>query len=52
MKTFIFYNKFDSTHEPISKIIAFDIDEAVETAAAMKQLSIDEFLTIFEVKEA
>ena len=51
MKTFIYYNKFDSTKEPQGRIIADTLEEAVEKAALIKQLWEDEFLQIFEIKE-
>jgi hypothetical protein len=51
MRNFIFYSKTDSTREPIGKIQASTEEEAVEIAAQKKQLTIDSFLELFEVKE-
>jgi len=49
MKTYIYYNKHDSSKEPQGKIEANNITEAIEKAAAVKQLDIDGFLSLFEV---
>ena len=51
MKTFIYYNKFDPTQEPYDKFEAVDEEDAVLIASHIKQLSIDEFLEVFIVKE-
>ena len=51
MKTFIYYNKFDPTQEPYGKFEAVDEEDAVLIASHIKQLSIDEFLEVFIVKE-
>ena len=49
MKTFIFtYHTFT---EPLAKIKAEDLEEAILKAAEMKRLSIEEFIQIFKVKE-
>jgi len=50
MKTYIYYNKFDSSKEAQGKIQADNITEAIEKAAAVKQMDIDSFLSIFDVK--
>lgn len=51
MRDFIFYNKSDTTKEPIGKIHAIDLEAAQVIAAYKKQMKLDVFLTIFEVKE-
>jgi len=51
MKTFIYYNKFDPNQEPYGKFEAVDEEDAVLVASHIKQLSIDEFLEVFIVKE-
>jgi len=51
MKVYIYYSKFDSTQEPQGKIKADNIEQAIENAAQIKQLSIDDFLEVFIVKE-
>jgi len=48
---FIFYSNFDQTKEPVGKIKADSYEEAVENAAQIKQLSIDDFLKLFTVEE-
>jgi hypothetical protein len=50
MKTYIYYNKFDSSKEPQGKVQADNITEAIEKAATVKQMDIDSFLSIFDVK--
>jgi hypothetical protein len=50
MKTYISYSVYDTTKEPINKIKAESLDEAIEKFAAMKKLDLDEFLSMFNVK--
>ena len=50
MKTYIYYNKRDSSQEPQGKVQADNITEAIEKAATVKQMDIDSFLSIFDVK--
>jgi len=50
MKTYIYYNKRDSSQEPQGKVQAYNITEAIEKAAAIKQMDLDSFLSIFDVK--
>lgn len=50
MKIYIYYNKYDSTKEPQGKIKARSLKEAIKKAASIKNMDIDEFLTIFNVK--
>jgi hypothetical protein len=50
MKTYIYYNKYDSSQETQGKVQADNITDAIEKAAAVKQMDIDSFLSIFNVK--
>ena len=50
MKTYIYFSVYDTTQEPINKIKAEDLNEAIEKFAAMKKLDLDEFLSMFNVK--
>jgi len=49
MRKYIYYNKHDSSKEPQGKIEARNITEAIEKAATVKQMSIDGFVSLFEV---
>ena len=51
MKTYIYYNKSDSSKEPQGKFEAIDLDDAILTAAHIKQMSIDDFLNVFKIEE-
>ena len=51
MKSFIYYNKFDSKQEPQGRIEADDEEQAILMAAIIKQMLVDDFLNVFEVKE-
>jgi hypothetical protein len=50
MRLYIYFNKFDSTEEPHGVIEATSITEAIEKAAIIKQMEIDTFVEIFNVK--
>ena len=50
-KKFLFYGKNDSRKEIISSIHASDIVEATTIFAAVKRLSVEQFLNIYKVKE-
>jgi hypothetical protein len=50
MKQYIYYNKFDSTEEQHGVVKAENITDAIIEAAALKQMDIDSFLEIFDVK--
>jgi hypothetical protein len=50
MKTYIYYNKYDSSKEPQGKVQADNITEAIEKAAIIKQMDLDSFLSIFDMK--
>lgn len=49
MKKFGFYYKNGKDHEMIKKAYFQDLDEAVVGFAAIKKLSIDNFLKIYKV---
>lgn len=49
MKSYYFYSKTDKTKEPIGRVEAESIQDAVEMFAASKDLDIDTFLSIFDV---
>jgi len=51
MKRYIYYNKFDSTKEPQGKLEAINLEDAVLLASHIKEMSKEDFLKIFEVKE-
>jgi hypothetical protein len=51
MKTFIYYNKSDSTKEAIGTFNALDLEEAELMASLIKQMPIDSFLVVFGVEE-
>jgi hypothetical protein len=51
MKQYIYYSKFDSKQEPQGKIEADDEEQAILMAAIIKQMLVDDFLNVFEVKE-
>jgi hypothetical protein len=51
MKSFIYYNKLDSKQEPQGKIEADNEKQAILMAAIIKQMLVDDFLNVFEVKE-
>jgi hypothetical protein len=50
MRTYIYYNKRDSSQEPQGKIEAENITEAIEKAAVVKQMDLDTFLKVFGMK--
>ena len=50
MKQYIYYNKYDSSQETQGKVQADNITDAIEKAAVVKQMDIDSFLSIFNVK--
>jgi hypothetical protein len=51
MKQYIYYNKLDSKQEPQGRIEADDEEQAILIAAIIKQMLVDDFLNVFEVKE-
>jgi hypothetical protein len=50
MKKFVYYSKTDSTREPHGQVQAINETQAIEIAAEMKKLNVDEFLTVFKIK--
>ena len=51
MKRYIYYNKFDSTKEPQGKLEAINLEDAILLASHIKQMSKEDFLNVFEIKE-
>ncbi len=51
MKHYIYYNKFDSKQEPQGRIEADDEEQAILMAAIIKQMLVDDFLNVFEVRD-
>lgn len=50
METYIYFSVYDSNSEPINKIKANNAYEAAEKFASMKQLPLEEFMSIFNVR--
>jgi hypothetical protein len=51
MKPYIYYNKLDSTKEPHGKLEAINLEDAILLASHYKEMSKEDFLNVFEVKE-
>jgi len=51
MKRYIYYSKFDSKQEPHGKLEAINLEDAILIASHVKEMSKEDFLKIFEVKE-
>lgn len=51
MKRYIYYNKLDSTKEPHGKLEAINLEDAILLASHIKEMSVEDFLTVFEVEE-
>lgn len=51
MPQFCFYSKNNPTQEPVGVLRAATREEAIKFFSLSKQLSLNDFLTIFEVKE-
>ena len=51
MKPYIYYNKLDSTKEPQGKINAIDLEDATKIASHVKQMPVEDFLTVFTIEE-
>ena len=51
MKRYIYYNKLDSTQEPHGKLEAINLEDAISLAAHIKEMPVEDFLTVFEVEE-
>jgi hypothetical protein len=50
MPQFCFYSKNSPTQEPVGVVYATSREEAIKFFSLSKQLSVNDFLTIFEVK--
>jgi hypothetical protein len=51
MKLYMYYNKLDSTQEPQGKLEAINLEDAILLASHIKQMSKEDFLNVFEIKE-
>ena len=51
MKKYTYYSKFDSTKESQGKFEAINLEDAILVAAHIKQMPIEDFLTVFTVEE-
>jgi hypothetical protein len=51
MKRFIYYNILDPKKEPIGKLQAINLEDAILVAAHAKQMPVDDFLNVFKVEE-
>ena len=51
MRLFIYYNKNDKTKEPQGKLEAINLEDAILLASHIKDMSIQDFLTVFKVEE-
>jgi hypothetical protein len=51
MKRYFYYSKFDSKQEPQGKLEAINLEDAILLASHIKEMSKEDFLKIFEVKE-
>jgi hypothetical protein len=51
MKQYVYYSKFDSKQEPHGKLEAINLEDAILLASHYKEMSKEDFLKIFEVKE-
>jgi hypothetical protein len=50
MKTYIYYNKRDSSQEPHGVIEATNITDAIKKAAIVKRMDLNTFTQVFNVK--
>ena len=51
MKQYIYYHKNDLKKEPYGKLEAINLEDAILIASHIKDMNIEDFLTIFEVEE-
>jgi hypothetical protein len=51
MKQFTYYHKNDPKKEPYGKLEAINLEDAILIASHIKDMNIEDFLTIFEVEE-
>jgi hypothetical protein len=50
METYVYFSAYDSSSEPISKVQANSAYEAAQIFAEIKKLTLEEFISIFNVK--
>jgi hypothetical protein len=51
MGLYIYYNKHDKTKEPQGKFEAINLEDAILVASHIKQMPIEDFLTVFTIEE-
>jgi hypothetical protein len=51
MKRFIYHNVLDPKKEPVGKLQAINLEDAILIAAHAKQMPVDDFLNVFKVEE-
>jgi hypothetical protein len=51
MSSYIYYRKNDPKKEPYGKLEAVDLEDAILIASHVKDMSIEDFLNIFEIEE-
>ena len=51
MKQYMYYNKSDKNKEPQGKFEAIDLEDAILVASHIKNMNIQDFLTVFKVEE-
>jgi len=51
MKQYIYYNKLDLKQEPYGKLEAINLEDAILIASHIKQMSVEDFLTVFTIEE-
>ena len=51
MRLYIYYNAGDKTKEPHGKLEAINLEDAILIAAHIKQMPIEDFLTVFTIEE-
>jgi hypothetical protein len=51
MSLYIYYNKNDKTKEPQGKFEAINLEDAILVASHIKNMNIQDFLTVFKVEE-
>lgn len=51
MKIYVYYSKFDSTREPIGKIKARSLEQAINLVSQIKHIPKENLLNVFKVEE-
>ena len=51
MNLYIYYNKNDKTKESHGKLEAINLEDAILIASHIKDMNIQDFLTVFKVEE-